>query len=103
MRCAARPLPPTPPATRNAGCFDTEDEAARAYDKMMLWAELHNAAGVKSGITNFDISHYDAEVAWLKRITQVGHWAGWAGQACRRSGGLSRARAAGGALGWRGR
>lgn len=31
-------------------------QAARAYDKMMLWCELHNAAGVKGGITNFDPS-----------------------------------------------
>lgn len=38
------------------GCFDHEEQAARAYDKMMLWCELHNAAGVKGGITNFDAS-----------------------------------------------
>jgi hypothetical protein len=38
------------------GCFDHEEQAARAYDKMMLWCELHNAAGVKGGITNFDPS-----------------------------------------------
>lgn len=31
------------------GCFDQEEQAARAYDKMMLWCELHNATGVKGG------------------------------------------------------
>lgn len=50
-----------PPRRRNGkptslGCFDHEEQAARAYDKMMLWCELHNAAGVKGGITNFDPS-----------------------------------------------
>ncbi|KAG2444559.1 hypothetical protein HXX76_001304 [Chlamydomonas incerta] len=52
------------------GCFDHEEEAARAYDKMMLWCELHNAAGVKSGITNFDPQEYEKEFAWLQSITQ---------------------------------
>ncbi|GLC34927.1 hypothetical protein PLESTB_001179000 [Pleodorina starrii] len=52
------------------GCFDNEEEAARAYDKMMLWCELHNAAGVKSGITNFDPTEYEKEFAWLQAITQ---------------------------------
>ncbi|KAG2489327.1 hypothetical protein HYH03_012159 [Edaphochlamys debaryana] len=52
------------------GCFDHEEEAARAYDKMMLWCELHNAAGVKSGITNFDPTEYEKEFAWLQAISQ---------------------------------
>ncbi|PNH03728.1 AP2/ERF and B3 domain-containing transcription factor ARF14, partial [Tetrabaena socialis] len=52
------------------GCFDHEEEAARAYDKMMLWCELHNAAGVKSGITNFDPTEYEKEFAWLQSISQ---------------------------------
>lgn len=55
-----------------AGCFDHEEEAARAYDKMMLWCELHNAAGVKSGITNFDPLEYEKEFPWLQSVTQVG-------------------------------
>lgn len=42
--------PPTPPHPQFIA------QAARAYDKMMLWCELHNAAGVKGGITNFDPS-----------------------------------------------
>ncbi len=56
------PHPTTPPPCRrngkptSLGCFDHEEQAARAYDKMMLWCELHNAAGVKGGITNFDPS-----------------------------------------------
>ncbi|KXZ53152.1 hypothetical protein GPECTOR_7g1044 [Gonium pectorale] len=52
------------------GCFDHEEEAARAYDKMMLWCELHNASGVKSGITNFDSTEYEKEFAWLQVVSQ---------------------------------
>ncbi|KFM29249.1 AP2-like ethylene-responsive transcription factor SNZ [Auxenochlorella protothecoides] len=52
------------------GCFDAEEEAARAYDKMMLWCELHHATGVKGGITNFDHSDYEQDVSWLLNITQ---------------------------------
>lgn len=53
------------------GCFDHEEEAARAYDKMMLWCELHNTAGVKGGITNYDPSEYDKDIPWLQSISQV--------------------------------
>ena len=52
------------------GCFDHEEEAARAYDKMMLWCELHYAAGVKGGVTNFDPSNYEADIQWLQQVTQ---------------------------------
>ncbi|PSC72574.1 Secretory carrier-associated membrane 1 [Micractinium conductrix] len=52
------------------GCFDHEEQAARAYDKMMLWCELHNAAGVKGGITNFDQSDYEADMGFLGSCTQ---------------------------------
>ncbi|GAB4823517.1 hypothetical protein N2152v2_010563 [Parachlorella kessleri] len=52
------------------GCFDHEEEAARAYDKMMIWCELHHAAGVKGGITNFDPSEYTEDIPWLQQITQ---------------------------------
>lgn len=52
------------------GCFDLEEQAARAYDKMMLWCELHNATGVKGGITNFDASEYEGDLAWLQSISQ---------------------------------
>jgi hypothetical protein len=45
-------------------------QAARAYDKMMLWCELHNAAGVKGGITNFDPSEYETDMAFLQQCTQ---------------------------------
>lgn len=54
-----------------AGCFDHEEEAARAYDKMMIWTELHNAGGVKGGITNYDPSEYEKDIPWLQSITQV--------------------------------
>ena len=53
------------------GCFDLEQEAARAYDKMMLWCELHQATGMKGGITNFDPSEYERELGYLQNISQV--------------------------------
>jgi hypothetical protein len=52
------------------GCFDHEEEAARAYDKMMLWCELHHATGVKGGVTNFDPGEYEPDVPWLQQVTQ---------------------------------
>ncbi|WIA42829.1 hypothetical protein OEZ86_008757 [Tetradesmus obliquus] len=51
------------------GCFDKEEEAARAYDKMMLWCEIHAAGGIK-GVTNFDLTEYERDVGWLTGITQ---------------------------------
>jgi hypothetical protein len=54
------------------GCFDHEEQAARAYDKMMLWCELHNTSGVKGGgITNFDPTEYEKDLVWLQTISQV--------------------------------
>lgn len=52
------------------GCFDTEEAAARAYDRMMLWCELHGAAGAKGGVTNFDPAEYAADVASLRASSQ---------------------------------
>ncbi|KAG1664516.1 hypothetical protein FOA52_007780 [Chlamydomonas sp. UWO 241] len=52
------------------GCFDAEEEAAKAYDKMMLWCELHNTAAVKGGITNFEASEYEADLPFLQQCTQ---------------------------------
>jgi AP2 domain len=52
------------------GCFDHEEEAARAYDKMMLWCELHYSSGMKGGVTNFDPSNYEADIQWLQQVTQ---------------------------------
>jgi hypothetical protein len=54
-----------------AGCFDREDQAASAYDKMMVWCELHNTAGAKGGITNDDASKYECDIPWLRSIAQV--------------------------------
>lgn len=55
----------------SAGCFDQESEAARAYDKMMLWCEIHNAGTIKGGITNFDLSEYEKDIGWLTSVSQV--------------------------------
>jgi hypothetical protein len=52
------------------GCFDAEEEAAKAYDKMMLWCELHRVAAVKGGITNFDGAEYEADLPFLQQCTQ---------------------------------
>mmetsp|Transcript_48570 Transcript_48570/g.155403 ORF Transcript_48570/g.155403 Transcript_48570/m.155403 type:complete len:222 (-) Transcript_48570:60-725(-) len=54
------------------GCFDREEEAARAYDKMMLWCDLHhkNGPGCKSGVTNFDLEEYVADVPALEKMSQ---------------------------------
>ena len=53
------------------GCFDLEQEAARAYDKMMLWCELHQSSGMKGGITNFDPTEYERELGYLQNVSQV--------------------------------
>ena len=52
------------------GCFDDEAEAARAYDKMQLWCELHGAGGSKGGITNFDPAAYEGDLAYLQHVSQ---------------------------------
>ena len=57
------------------GCFDREEEAARAYDKMMVWVELHSAGmqqtgTLKGGTTNFDIREYMNDIPDLQVITQ---------------------------------
>ena len=65
------------------GCFDHEEEAARAYDRMMVWCELHGqdsrvgAKGVgahKSSFAalplNFDYCEYEGDFEGLRSITQ---------------------------------
>jgi AP2-like factor (euAP2 lineage) len=70
---APQPLPTDPkPAPTPAGCFDREEDAARAYDRMMLWIEMHGAgSGARGGVTNFDVSAYAGDLAWLAGVTQV--------------------------------
>ena len=64
------------------GCFDHEEEAARAYDRMMVWCELHcqearpmqKTAGYKPSFStvplNFDWIEYKGDIEALKKITQ---------------------------------
>lgn len=52
------------------GCFDTEESAARAYDRMMLWCELHQKNGGKACVTNLDPEEYKKDLVWLQSITQ---------------------------------
>lgn len=53
------------------GCFDHEEEASRAYDKMILWVDLHaTIAGNKPGITNFDKAEYSQQMAYLRAVSQ---------------------------------
>jgi hypothetical protein len=71
----------TPPASRGAanklsfipqfhhegkitylGTFDTQKEAARAYDRMALWCELHGETVKGQFELNYDRSEYESEV-----------------------------------------
>lgn len=39
---------------------------------MMLWCELHNTSGIKGGgITNFDPTEYEKDLAWLQTVSQA--------------------------------
>ena len=66
------------------GCFDREEEAARAYDRMMVWCELHGQdsrggakhanKSVPSGFTtvplNFEYGEYESDFERLRQISQ---------------------------------
>lgn len=53
------------------GCFNTEEDAARAYDKMSLWGQLHSTrVGKSAGRTNFDPADYDQDLPQLQQMTQ---------------------------------
>lgn len=63
------------------GCFDYEDEAARAYDRMMVWCELHgqDSRGGKVGAhrshiaqlsLNFDYNDYEGDLIALRHVSQ---------------------------------
>jgi len=77
------------------GCFNLEEEAARAYDKMMLWCEIHHAdlrslgardgsrrlsslltpfplfpGLLRNGVTNFPAAAYAVDMPALREMTQ---------------------------------
>ena len=54
------------------GCFNTEDEAARAYDTMMVWEMIHqpDAKNPEKMITNFPLGDYEEKLKDLKGMQQ---------------------------------
>ena len=52
------------------GYFDEEEEAARAYDKMKIWCELHDPKTLKNSTTNFNVSEYQQDIRILEKISQ---------------------------------
>ena len=61
------------------GCFDHEEEAAKAYDRMMLWCEMHAAelthtvsSPQKQGAMalNFEVSTYANDLHALEFMSQ---------------------------------
>jgi len=62
------------------GCFDREEEAAKAYDRMMLWCEMHASQLATSGVSspqkqgavalNFDVSTYANDLHALEHMSQ---------------------------------
>ena len=54
------------------GCFNTEDEAARAYDTMMVWEMIHqpDAKNPEKMITNFPLGDYEGKLKDLQGMQQ---------------------------------
>jgi hypothetical protein len=53
------------------GAFDEEAEAARAWDKMQLWWEVHGEGESKvEGFTNLNRAIYSGDLAYLQRVSQ---------------------------------
>ena len=53
------------------GQFTTEEGAARAYDRMMVWFRLHEVDRKGGTATNFAYAEYEGEVEELGRMSQT--------------------------------
>ena len=57
--------------TTKLGNFVTEDGAARAYDRVMVWFKLHKVRHKGGTKLNFDYAEYEGELEELGRMTQT--------------------------------
>ncbi len=51
------------------GCYDSEEVAARMYDKMQLWLEVNGQRGKRAQL-NFPRKDYDGDLPSLMEISQ---------------------------------
>jgi hypothetical protein len=53
------------------GIFDTEEGAAHAYDRMMVWFILHKVERKRGNSLNFDYAEYKDDLEELGHMTQI--------------------------------